>query len=197
MCHHYLTELFAPMKLKILQVGNPVLREAAKELSPDEIHTLPVQQLIAYMTETLRDAPGVGLAAPQVGESLQIAVVEDRAEYLQHWRDDELKARERRPVPLQVLINPKITAASSECIGFHEGCLSMAGFMGVVPRSVNVTVSCLDATGQPKVIEASGWFARILQHEIDHLQGTLCIDKMQLPTLATVENFQRYGRRGH
>ena len=138
------------------------------------------------------DAPGVGLAAPQVGLALQLAVIEDRPEYTKDIRTELLKERERKPVPFHVIINPKISLGEQGIAEFFEGCLSLAGFMAVVPRARTVTVECLDHRGKPQTIRASGWYARILQHEIDHLHGALYIDRMQARTFMSVENFNRF-----
>jgi peptide deformylase len=180
------------MKLKIVQVGEAVLRQKAKELTVDEIRGRATQELIEWMRETMHDAPGVGLAAPQIGLGLQLAVIEDKPENMKDAPADFIKERERKPVPFHVVINPKITLEGAADVEFFEGCLSLAGFTAVVPRARKVKVECLDHKGNAKVIEASGWYARILQHEIDHLQGTVYIDRMHPRTLMTVENFNRY-----
>lgn len=180
------------MRLKIVQAGERVLRQHAKALSASDISTRQTQELIEWMRETMHDAPGVGLAAPQVGIGWQLAVIEDKPEYLRDIPADVLKERDRKPVPFHVLINPRITLQEGAQPEFFEGCLSLAGFTALVPRARKVKVECLDHRGQPKVIEASGWYARILQHEIDHLAGTLYIDRMHTRTFMSVENFNRY-----
>jgi len=180
------------MRLKIMQVGEPVLRERARELTADEIRSRETQELIEWMRETMHDAPGVGLAAPQVGLALQLAVIEDKPEYTEKAPPEVLKERERSPVPFHVIVNPKITLHDGQPVSFHEGCLSLAGFTAIVPRARRVTVECLDHEGRPRKIQGSGWYARILQHEIDHLHGSIYIDRMDSRTLATVENFNRY-----
>ena len=180
------------MRLKIVQVGEPVLRQAARALSLDEIGLPETQHLIEWMRDTMRDAPGVGLAAPQVGLPIQLAVIEDRAEYQKDVPPERLAERERAPVPLQVLINPRIVERSEEQVEFFEGCLSLAGFSALVPRSRAVTVECRDERGAERRIEARGWYARILQHEIDHLNGHLYIDRMDPRSLTNLENLNRY-----
>jgi peptide deformylase len=180
------------MLLKIIHVGHPVLRQLPRALAPKDIGSPAIQSLIEQMRETLRDAPGVGLAAPQIGESLQLAVIEDRAEYHKALTEAELKDRQRAPVKFHVLINPQIEFLSSPQVSFFEGCLSLPGFMAEVPRSRSVRVTCLDQHGKPRVITAEGWYARILQHEIDHLNGKLYIDRMQGQTFSTLENYQRH-----
>ncbi|HKE30912.1 MAG TPA: peptide deformylase [Candidatus Angelobacter sp.] len=190
--HTYLQNQAASVRLKIVQSGEPVLREAARPLSSEEIAGQEIQRLIEAMKETMRDAPGVGLAAPQVGYALQLAVIEDRPEYTKDAPREQLFERERQPVPFHVIINPKLTLMGDPEIEFFEGCLSLPGFMAIVPRVREVRVECLDDKGKPRVIEASGWHARVLQHEIDHLQGTLYVDRMLSRSLTTIENYNRY-----
>lgn len=178
--------------MNIVQAGDPVLRQAARALSAEEITGAPVQQLIESMKQAMRDAPGVGLAAPQVGESLQLAVIEDRPEYTRDWTAQQLAERERQPVEFHVIINPRLTLLGAERVEFFEGCLSLAGLMAIVPRARRVRVECLDERARTRTIEASGWYARILQHEIDHLQGTVYVDRMYPRTLMTVENYKQH-----
>ena len=121
------------MRLKIMQTGEPVLRESARLLTPPEIVSEEIQRLIREMRETMRDAPGVGLAAPQVGLPLQLAVIEDREDLLKGLSAEDLAERERRPVPFHVVINPVIAYSSDEKRNFYEGCLSLPGFSAVVP----------------------------------------------------------------
>src|SRR6202041_3033244 len=148
-----------PMGLKIVQVGEPVLREVARTLTSAEIGSDQIQRLILDMRETMHEAPGVGLAAPQIGFPLQIAVIEDREDYLKDIAAEDLRERERKPIPFQVIINPRITFTSELVVEFFEGCLSLAGFSAVVPRARSVRVECLDENGKPKVIDAGAWYA--------------------------------------
>jgi peptide deformylase len=178
--------------LKVRAVGEPVLRTRAKPMQPEEILLPSTQELIAAMRETMTDAPGVGLAAPQVGLPLQLAVIEDREENMKDLTRELLAERERKPVPFHVIINPVLTLESPVEVDFFEGCLSLPGLMALVPRARKVKVECLDEHGQPKVIRASGWYARILQHEIDHLLGTLYVDRMRSVSLCSLENYSRH-----
>jgi len=180
------------MVLKIVQVGEPVLRQVGRELSVEEIRSPKIQNLIQLMHDTLRDAPGVGLAAPQVGESLQLAIVEDLPEYSRNLTPEQMAERERTPVPFHVIINPKLTGLGEPDVEFFEGCLSLNGFTAMVARYRRVRVNCLDEHAKPKVIEASGWYARILQHEIDHLNGTVYIDRMYSRTFMSIDNATRH-----
>ena len=180
------------MRLKIVQAGEEVLRRRARPLTAEEILNSEFRELIEHMRETMQDAPGVGLAAPQVGLPVQLAVVEDLEQYQAQISPPLLAERERKPVPFHVLINPKIVSSTGGPVNFFEGCLSIAGLSAVVPRYATVRVECLDENGASKTIEASGWYARILQHEIDHLHGTLYIDRMHSRTFTTVENLGRF-----
>ena len=140
----------------------------------------------------MRDAPGIGLAAPQVGLALQLAVIEDREELLSSLPPQELAEKERKAVPFHVIINPEITLLGDTRADFYEGCLSLSGFSAVVARARRVRVSYLDERGEPQSVEASGWYARILQHKIDHLQGTLYIDHMESRTFTSLDNWSRF-----
>ncbi len=176
------------MLLKIVQAGHPVLRERASELTPDELRSAETQSLIALMRDTMRDAPGVGLAAPQVGVGLRLAVIEDAPEYVSNVSADVKDERERDPVPFHVIVNPTLHLVPGDDVTFTEGCLSVRGFVARVPRARCVRVECLDEHGEPRVIEARGWYARILQHEIDHLDGTLYIDRMDTRTFTNTQD---------
>lgn len=180
------------MKIKIVQAGEPVLREAARPLTSEEIGSDRIRDLIAHMHETLRDAPGVGLAAPQIGEPLQLAIVEDRAEYQANLTEAELVERDRKPVPFHVLINPEIELLSPPEVSFYEGCLSLSGFVALVPRAHKVCVTALNQDGESIEIVAEGWYARILQHEIDHLKGTLYIDRMWSRSFCSIDQYIRH-----
>ena len=177
-----------PVKIEIVQAGNPVLRQRAQPLTIAEIRSRETRKLIESMRTCMRGAPGVGLAAPQLGLALQLAVIEDREEYHKEVPEALLKERERSPVPFHVIVNPVLEEIGSERAEFFEGCLSLSGFTALVPRARSVRVTCLDEHGKHKVIEASGWYARILQHEIDHLNGTLYIDRMRTRSFTTLEN---------
>ncbi len=205
------------MVLRIYEAGEFVLRQAARELEPGEIVSAEIQELIASMYETMRAAPGVGLAAPQIGLPLRIAVIEDRQEYIDKSPPEKAAERERVAVAPHVIINPRLTllprttdpsacallprttepsacalGLESGTVEFFEGCLSLPGFTAMVPRARAVTVECLNERAEPVTIRAQGWYARILQHEIDHLNGTLYIDRMLTRSFMNRENFERY-----
>jgi peptide deformylase len=182
------------LRLKIVQVGEPVLREQARALTAAEIVSGEIQNLIEQMRETMRDAPGVGLAAPQIGIPFRLAVIEDKEEYFRNISAEDLAERDRSPVPFHVIINPEILAASHDTSEFFEGCLSLAGFSALVPRARSVRVKCLNERGEERTIDSSGWYARILQHEIDHLAGNLYVDRMRSRTFTTLDNFAKYSK---
>ncbi len=174
--------------LEIVQAGAPVLRRRARALDLTELATDATRTLIERMRDTMRAAPGVGLAAPQVGEGLALVVIEDVEERQANLSAAQLAARQRAIVPFHVLVNPRLTVVGTETIDAFEGCLSLAGFVMAVPRARQVHVEALDGDGRPVAIDATGWYARILQHEVDHLHGILCCDRMDPRTLATVAN---------
>jgi peptide deformylase len=180
------------MKLKIVQAGDPILRKQSRPLTKEEIRSPSIQQLIELMRDAMRDAPGVGLAAPQIGEAIQLAVIEDRAEYITDVPAEQLAERRRSPIPFHVIINPKLSFLDNSSVEFFEGCLSVAGFHAIVDRALNVRVECLNERGKEVIINAQGWYARILQHEVDHLNGTLYVDRMKTRTLTTGENMLRF-----
>lgn len=180
------------MTLPIVQVGWPVLRQRARPLSVEEIRSATTQRLIEQMRETMRQAPGVGLAAPQIGQSLQLAVIEDREDYLRGIDPAVLRDRERTPVPFHVIVNPRLTMIQRGPAVYFEGCLSLDGFAALVPRAIAVRVDCLNEHGEPQTIEARGWYARILQHEIDHLNGVIYIDRMFSRSFMSIENLTKY-----
>ena len=177
-------------RLDVVQLGEPVLRSRARELYQEEILSPKIQKLIEMMKFTMRDTLGVGLAAPQIGEAIQLVVIEDMDQ--SHLTSQQIAERHRYPVPFHVIINPRIfidkEAAWKE---FFEGCLSVPSVMGVVPRAESVCVEYLNERAEPVTIRAEGWYARILQHEIDHLNGVLFIDRAILSTLTTEENYVR------
>jgi peptide deformylase len=178
--------------LEIVQVGDPVLRQRARSLTLDELASPRIQQLVADMRDTMRAAPGVGLAAPQIGESIQLVVIEDAPAYHDRLSPEEMAARERESVPFHVLVNPTLTVRSDDVVAAFEGCLSFEGFSMIVPRARKVRVEAFDENGQRVVRVATGWYARILQHEVDHLRGIVCCDRMESRTLSTNINLARH-----
>ena len=158
----------------IIGPNNPVLRRKARAVG--DPNTEAVQELIDDMIVTMRDAPGVGLAAPQVAVSQRIAVIEYAEKPENAPEDAEPGGLSRQP-KLYVVVNPEIIATSEETIEGTEGCLSLPGYAGNVLRHTAVTVKALNRKGRPIKIKARGWLARIFQHELDHLDGVLFIDR--------------------
>lgn len=180
------------MLYDIVQTGDPVLRRPARPLTAQEIPTPFVQELIVSMRQTMHAAPGVGLAAPQVGEGLQVVVMEDAGgspETMSAARSAELG---RELLPFTVLINPVVEPAGEETEEFFEGCLSVSGYSALVRRWCAVTVEALDERGAPVHLRLEGWPARIVQHEADHLAGTLYLDRMDTRSFTTNPNLGRY-----
>jgi peptide deformylase len=180
------------VRLQIAQIGEEVLRAPANALSREEILSTKAQELIEHMRDTMRNAPGVGLAAPQVGVALQLAVIEDREEYHERLSPAQLSERQRRPISFHVIINPRIVSADNTSLEYFEGCLSVTGYSAIVPRARTVTVEYLNEHAESKRVNAVGWYARIIQHEIDHLAGVLYVDRMHTRTLTTLENLEHY-----
>jgi peptide deformylase len=169
----------------ILQAGHPVLRAKAAPVPQRLFGTQALHNLIELMKTTMREAPGVGLAAPQIGIPLRVIVVEDTAALMRFLTPDEISQRQRTPLPFQAWINPVLQPLSDEVAEFHEGCLSVAGFEAQVKRHLRIELRGFDEHGDVKgPATMEGWAARIFQHEIDHLDGTLYVDRMDTRTLA-------------
>jgi peptide deformylase len=162
----------------VVQAGAPVLRARAQEVSKEQIATPEFQALITRMIDAMRKAPGVGLAAPQIDVGLRVFVLEDRADLASRLTPAELAERERVPFPVRVIVNPEVTPVGDAKAVFFEGCLSVNGYAALVERSLEVEVTGLDEHAAPVRWRVRGWPARILQHEMDHLNGTLYVDRM-------------------
>jgi len=189
------------MKLpKIVQAGDPVLRTPAAPVPDEEIGTKKLKDLVKTMVEVMRQAPGVGLAAPQIGVGLQVIVLEDRDALMARLSPEEREARGRVAFPLTAIVNPTLkvfggSIASPGGLGratFFEGCLSVAGYMALVERDLRVEVRGVSPEGEPIAWAAEGWPARILQHEIDHLRGTLYVDRMLTRSFCSNDEAQRW-----
>lgn len=171
------------MILKVARIGHPVIRAAAREVPADKIRSPELQRLLDDMADTMHEYDGVGLAGPQVHVGLRVAVLEVPAS------DD----RAREAVPLMAIVNPRLTPVGEEKIPGWEGCLSVPDLRGIVPRSTRVRLQALDRDGKPIDLEAQGFFARVLQHECDHLDGRVYLDRMEgLRSLSFLREFQRF-----
>lgn len=171
--------LDAPMQLpNIVQAGQIVLRARAAEVPSEALGSKDLLDLVRVMVAVMRAAPGVGLAAPQIGVSARVIVLEDHEDLMTKLAPSDRAARGRVPFPLRVIVNPELSLLADRRATFFEGCLSVGGYMGLVERAHAVSVDGVDEMGEPVHWEVSGWPARILQHEVDHLNGTLYIDRM-------------------
>ena len=170
--------------LKISKLGHPVLRTPAKEVPLEHLADEPVQRLIEDMIETMRDADGVGIAAPQVYQPLRLAVIEVHRNPRYPQAPD---------VRLTVLVNPRFAYKSEETARGWEGCLSVDGFRGQVPRHRRVIVEAFDREGQPFTIDSDNFLAVVLQHELDHLDGKVYLDRMtDMLTLAHLKEYEEF-----
>lgn len=162
-----------------------MLRAVAEPVTDEEFGSKPLRDLVRTMVESMRRAPGVGLAAPQIGVSKRVIVLEDAERLMAALNPDQRVLRARVPFALRALVNPEIVVEAGAEPGavFFEGCLSVPGFSALVPRHLAVTVRARDEKGDAVEWTVSGWPARILQHEVDHLNGMLYVDRMLSRTL--------------
>ena len=171
------------MILKVARIGHPVVRSAAREVPPEVLASPEFQHLVDDMVDTMHEYDGVGLAGPQVHVGLRVAVIEVPA-------SDE---RARAAVPLTVLVNPVVTPVGEEKEQAWEGCLSIPDLRGAVPRWKRLRLDALDRQGQPFSVEADGFFARVIQHECDHLEGGVYLDRMEgMRSLSFLREFERF-----
>lgn len=155
---------------RVLRMGHPLLRQVARALAPGEIGTAAFRHLVADMVDTLHDYGGIGLAAPQVGESLRVALIE--------FRGGPTRYGELAAMPLTVFVNPEIEVLGQETAGNWEGCLSVPGLRGWVERPQHLRLRYTSAQGEARQLELRGFPATVVQHEFDHLDGRLYIDRM-------------------
>jgi len=168
--------------LKIARLGHPIIRSEADPVLAEQLPLPGIQQVIDNMVETMRDANGVGIAAPQVHVSQQIIVIE--------VSPDNPRYPNQVEVPLTILINPKIIEHGEELENGWEGCLSVPDLRGLVPRWSYVKVRGLDRAGKDVQFEAHGFHARVVQHEVDHLKGHVFLDR--LPDLSSLTHLREY-----
>jgi peptide deformylase len=170
----------------VVEIGDPVLREPARELGSEEIGSAAIQELIEDLIETKRATHGAGIAANQVGEAVRVAIVE--------VEEGNPRYPYKPPVPLTVMINPSLEPAGDETIEINEGCLSVPDLRGSLPRHLAVRVRYLDREGKEHEEVKRGLTAGTFQHEVDHLDGTLFVDRADPRTFATWEQFDRHQR---
>ncbi len=170
---------------RIIRMGHPTLRRVAQPVQRSAIGGEPLARLVDDMVDTLHDYGGIGLAAPQIGESLRLAIIEISAE---SGRYGDIPA-----LPLTVFINPEITVIDPAAKGYWEGCLSVPGLRGFVKRPQHIRVNALDLKGNPRQLELQGFLATVFQHEFDHLDGKLYIDRLHDSAKLVFENeYVRY-----
>ena len=153
---------------EIIRMGHPTLRKVARPLECDELGSEEIQQLVSDMVDTLRQSGGIGLAAPQVNESVRLAIIDIPG--------GPSRYGDMPAMPLTVFVNPIIEVLGEETAGYWEGCLSIPGLRGFVERPQHIRIKAVDLAGKPIEIELSGFFATVFQHEFDHLDGRLYID---------------------
>ena len=169
--------------LKVARIGHPAIRARAVDLTPARLAAPETQRLIDDMVETMHEYDGVGLAAPQVHLGLRLAVIEVSEE-------DE---RTKVAVPLTVLVNPVVRPLGDKKVDGWEGCLSIPDLRGRVPRYRRLELSALDRHGKPYTVEASDFFARVIQHECDHLDGSVYLDRMEdARSLSFIDEWDRF-----
>ena len=200
---------------KVARMGHPVLREKARLLKKEELATPEFERLLADMVDTMQEYGGIGLAAPQIHESLSLALIdyqEDNPRYSdipseegdedaddqeeESTTADSDEPKSHKTLPLSVFINPKVTVLDPTEQGFWEGCLSVPELRGLVYRPRKIRVDFWDLTGNPRSIVAEGFLATVFQHELDHLDGTLYVDRVRLEpgknVLAFTSEYTRY-----
>jgi peptide deformylase len=171
---------------QVVEIGDPVLRQRARELDPEEISSPEIQILIDDLIETKRATNGAGIAANQVGEPVRVAIVE--------VEEDNPRYPYKPPIPLTVIINPTIERVGNEMVEINEGCLSVPDLRGYLPRHLAVRVRYLDREGDEHEEVKRGLTAGTFQHEVDHLDGLLFVDRADPRTFATWEQFDRHQR---
>jgi peptide deformylase len=187
---------------KVARMGHPVLRMKARELTRAEILSDETRRLVQDLMETMDEYGGIGIAAPQVHESVSIAIIdyqEDHpryaAETAKDEAEDEEEGDEKEPLPLTVIINPKITPLTEEKQAFWEGCLSVPEIRGLVYRPKRVQIDFLDLEGNPQQIIAENFLATVFQHELDHLFGVLFVDRVEYaPGKSPIAFTEEYGK---
>jgi peptide deformylase len=179
--------------LKVARMGHPVLRKPARAIDVGEVKSSRIQQLIDDMFETMAEYQGVGLAAPQVHEGIRLFVAGFPPRSRGQDDEDEDEGDDQESMPLMAIINPHITVEGTDTVEDWEGCLSIPDIRGRVPRARHIVVNALDRRGKRIELRASGFNARVIQHETDHLNGVLFFDRMtSFESLTFLDEFGRY-----
>lgn len=171
---------------EVVQIGDPMLRQPARELNPEEIDSPEVQRLIDDLIDTKRAAHGAGIAANQVGEPVRVAIVE--------VEEGNPRYPYKPPVPLTVMINPALEPLGNETVEINEGCLSVPNLRGSLERRLAIRIRYLDREGTEREEVKRGLTAGTFQHEVDHLDGVLFVDRADPRSFATWEQFDRHQR---
>ncbi len=170
---------------RVLNMGHPLLRQVARPLKATEIGSPEIARLIDDMVDTLHDYGGIGLAAPQVGAGVRLAIIEIAG--------GPTRYGELEPMPLTVFVNPQIEVLNAQTAGYWEGCLSVPGLRGFVERPRHVRVEYLDLHGEAHAMELQGFTATVFQHEFDHLDGKLFVDRMNdMSQLSFEREYERF-----
>ena len=170
----------------VATIGHPILREWARPIDPDDLGSPQNQSLVDDLIDTMHYYNGAGIAAPQVMASVRIAVIEVNANPRYPYKPD---------IPLTILVNPEVTVLTNETFANNEGCLSVPGYRAVTHRNIEIGVRALDRSGRRFEREVRGLSAVTFQHEVDHLNGTLFVDRMEDPTtFMTWEQYERFHR---
>ena len=185
--------------LRVAKMGHPCLRRQAMEISHEDIGSPRVQRLIDDMVDTMVDYQGIGLAAPQVFQSLRLIVVGDPdhepVEESAFGNQDGPEEEVCDSIPLTIVVNPQVTGHSADLVENWEGCLSIPDMHGLVPRFREIGISGFDRHGNPLQVQQADVFSRVLQHELDHLDGILYLDRMtDLTSLCFAVEYNRYHR---
>jgi len=165
---------------EIIRMGHPTLRQVARPLELAELSSPRIAELVQDMVDTLRQAGGIGLAAPQINEPLRLAIIEIPGGASRYG--------ETPSMPLTVFVNPEIELLEGDSAGYWEGCLSVPGLRGFIERPQHIRVRALDMNGAPIELELHGLFATVFQHEFDHLDGTLYVDRLKDSRLLVFED---------
>ena len=181
---------------KVARLGHPVLRQTARQLTRAEILSDETKRLVQDLLETMDEYGGIGIAAPQVHESLAIAIIDYQEDHPRYAAETAEEDSEKEPLPMTVIINPKITPLTEEKQSFWEGCLSVPEIRGLVHRPKKVQIDFLDLNAKPKRIIAENFLATVFQHELDHLFGVLFVDRVEYAPgkspIAFTEEYTKY-----
>ena len=179
-------------------MGHPVLRQVARQLTKEEILSAETKRLVQDMLETMDEYGGIGIAAPQVYESVAIAIIDYQEDHPRYADETKDEGGEKESLPMTVIINPKITPITEETQGFWEGCLSVPELRGLVYRPKKVQIDYLDLDAKPQRIVAENFLATVFQHELDHLFGVLFVDRVKYEPgkspIAFTEEYSKYLR---